>query len=242
MSASEHPEHDEDSAQYTGREVIYRDSAISALDVQRAADALLRQGIKPSVAAVRDQLGGGSPNTLTPLLGKYWESLGQRLGAGPDSLERVPESLARVTELLWRRALEEARARLKLLQEPDVSANELLPLQEQVMKLSVALAEARAREGEQLTHFSTLSRERDGLRAARVSLLALLKSTQALQEQQSARVAALERARTKGLSVPAKTPARVRAAGARSAGRKPNRVPLRHTFPVRKRSKARRPK
>ena len=123
-----------------------------------------------------------------------------------------------------------------------MSANELLPLQEQVMKLSVALAEARAREGEQLTHFSTLSRERDGLRAARVSLLALLKSTQALLEQQSARVAALERARTKGLSVPAKTPARVRAAGARSAGRKPNRVPLRHTFPVRKRSKARRPK
>ena len=70
---------------------------------------MLRQGIKPSVAAVRDQLGGGSPNTLTPLLSKYWETLGQRLGAGPESLDRVPESLARVTELLWRRALEEAR-------------------------------------------------------------------------------------------------------------------------------------
>src|ERR1035441_7426079 len=160
MSAPTLPEDGGDIAQYTGRDVIYRDSAISALDVQRAADALLRQGIKPSVAAVRDQLGGGSPNTLTPLLGKYWESLGQRLGAGPDSLERVPESLARVTELLWRRALEEARERLKILQEPDVSANELLPLQEQVMKLSVALAEARAREGEQLTHLAALPKER----------------------------------------------------------------------------------
>jgi Plasmid replication region DNA-binding N-term len=136
---------------------------------------------------VRDQLGGGSPNTLTPLLAKYWESLGQRLGAGPESLERVPESLARVTELLWRRALEEARERLKILQEPDTSANELVPLQEQVMKLSVALAEARAREGEQLTHLATLSKEREVLRAERGSLLALLKSTQALLEQQNAR-------------------------------------------------------
>src|ERR1019366_700885 len=180
MTVSGLPDDDAGTPQYTGRDVIYRDSAISALDVQRAADTLLRQGIKPSVAAVRDQLGGGSPNTLTPLLSRYWETLGQRLGAGPESLDRVPESLARVTELLWRRALEEARERLKILQEPGASTNELLPMQEQVMKLSVALAEARAREGEQLTHFSTLSRERDGLRAARVSLLALLKSTQAL--------------------------------------------------------------
>ena len=55
------------------------------------------------------QLGGGSPNTITPLLAKYWEKLGGRLGDGPESLERVPDALARVTELLWRRALEEAR-------------------------------------------------------------------------------------------------------------------------------------
>src|SRR5579863_7538076 len=153
-----------DVAPYTGRDVIYREGATSAFDVQRAADALLRQGIKPSVAAVRDQLGGGSPNTLTPLLSKYWETLGQRLSAGPESLERVPENLARVTELLWRRALEEARERLKMLAEPDASMNQLLQLQEQVMKLSVALAEARAREGEQITHLAKLSKERESLR------------------------------------------------------------------------------
>jgi hypothetical protein len=242
MSGSEHPEHGEDSAQYTGRDVIYRDSAISALDVQRAADTLLRQGIKPSVAAVRDQLGGGSPNTLTPLLAKYWESLGQRLGAGSESLDRVPESLARVTELLWRRALEEARGRLKILQEPDASTNQLVPLQDQVMKLSVALAETRAREGEQLTHLATLSKERESLRAERAILLALLKSTQALLEQQNARVVALERAGTKELSVPAKTLSRAPGAGVRSARRKANRVPVKYTSPMRKRSKARKPK
>lgn len=207
------PEHTKDAAgvtPYTGRDVIYRDGAINAFDVQRAADALLRQGIKPSVAAIREQLGGGSPNTLTPLLSKYWESLGQRLSAGPESLERVPENLARVTELVWRRALEEARERLKMLAEPDVSTNHLLPLQDQVLKLSVALAEARAREGEQLSHLASLSRERESLRSERGSLVALLKSTQSLLEQQNARVAALVIGRTKELSKPRRNSARSR--------------------------------
>src|ERR1700733_10072715 len=124
---------------FTGRDILYREGAVGLLDVQRAADALLRQGRKPSVAAIREHLGGGSPNTITPLLAKYWEKLGSRLADGPESLERVPEALARVTELLWRRALEEARERLKLLQSPDTSGSGVEEMQEQVGKLSVAL-------------------------------------------------------------------------------------------------------
>src|SRR5579863_839471 len=180
---------------FTGRDVLYREGAVGLLDVQRAADALLRQGRKPSVAAIRAHLGGGSPNTITPLLAKYWEKLGSRLGDGPESLERVPEALARVTELLWRRALEEARERLKILQEPDHKPGALEELQEQVGKLSIALAEARAREGEQLTHLSTLSKEHEGWRAERGSLLALLKSTQSLLQQSQARVEAQQTSR-----------------------------------------------
>src|ERR1700691_3884274 len=195
----------QDRHEFTGRDILYREGAISALDVQRAADALLRHGTKPSVAALREQLGGGSPNTITPLLAKYWETLGARLGTGPESLERVPESLARVTELLWRRALDEARERLKILGVQEESGQQLVQLQEQVMKLSVALAEACAREGEQLTHLAALSKERETLRTERGSLLALLKSTQALLEQQNARVSALERARAKELPVPGRS-------------------------------------
>ena len=222
---------------YTGRNVIYRDGAINALDVQRAADALLRQGTKPSVAALREQLGGGSPNTLTPMLARYWETLGQRLATGPEALERVPESLARVTELLWRRALEEARERLKILQGASSSGNEVTALQEQVLKLSVAVAEAGAREGEQLTHLASLSKERETWRSERASLLAMLKSTQALLEQQSARVANLEKERSRALEVsvnskrsmgPRKTAKQSRA-GARKRGSKQprKRKPLR---------------
>ncbi|HWW20333.1 MAG TPA: DNA-binding protein [Steroidobacteraceae bacterium] len=211
-----------DRAAFSGRDVIYRDGAINALDVQRAADALLRQGIKPSVAALREQLGGGSPNTLTPLLAKYWETLGQRLVTGPEALERVPESLARVTELLWRRAIEEARERLKILQgSAQPTGGDSAALQEQILKLSVALAEAGAREGEQLTHLASLSKEREGLRTERTSLLTVLKSTQVLLQHQNARVAALEQERARTLTAASRPKqARHRKRSKRSSARK----------------------
>jgi hypothetical protein len=190
-----HSESDKDGLQpetFTGRDILYREGSLGLLDVQRAADALLRLGRKPSVAAIREQLGGGSPNTITPLLAKYWEKLGSRLGEGPESLERVPEALARVTELMWRRALEEARERLKIIQAADTPTSGMEELQEQIGKLSLALAEARAREGEHLSHLAMLSKERQGLRAERASLLALLKSTQSLLQQSNARIDALQ--------------------------------------------------
>ena len=216
MTDPKYTQRSEERAAHSGRDVIYRDSAIGALDVQRAADSLLRQGIKPSVAALREQLGGGSPNTLTPLLAKYWETLGQRLASGPDALDRVPESLARVTELLWRRAIEEARERLKILQGTAGAADhEVVALQEQVLKLTASLAEAGAREGEQLTHLAAMSKEREAWRSERSSLLALLKSTQTLLAQQSARVTTLERNLKKDWSMPAKRSVRRAKSGAK---------------------------
>jgi|ERR1700687_268848 len=240
MTASENTRDVDERPEFTGRDVLCREGAISALDVQRAADALLRQGTKPSVSALREQLGGGSPNTITPLLAKYWETLGARLVAGPESFERVPESLARVTELLWRRAIDEARERLKILGMRDESGDGLIALQDQVMKLSVALAEARAREGEQLTHLAALSKERETLRTERGSLLALLKGTQALLEQQNARVAALERVRTKELSAAAKPSGLSPLAKGKTRGQR-RRKSAKPSAGARKKSRARKP-
>ena len=83
MTISEMSSEENAGAGYTGLDILYRERGVSALDVQRGAVSLLRQGQKPSVAALREQLGGGSPNTIAPLLDKYWKSLGQRLQAGP---------------------------------------------------------------------------------------------------------------------------------------------------------------
>jgi ATP-dependent exoDNAse (exonuclease V) beta subunit len=226
---------------FTGRDVLYREGAVGLLDVQRAADALLRQGRKPSVAAIREQLGGGSPNTITPLLAKYWEKLGSRLGEGPESLESVPEALARVAELLWRRALEEARERLKINQGSGKAATGVEELQQHVGKLSVALAEARAREGEQLTHLATLSKEGEELRLERAKLLALPKSTQELLEQQSARVAVLERARTRRHSALAGTASRSQGTGRKARNGRSTKLSARSIAGGRKRARTPRP-
>ena len=57
---------DDDGRLYTGQDVLYREKGVTALDVQRAADVLLRRGQKPSIAAVREELGGGSPGKQRP--------------------------------------------------------------------------------------------------------------------------------------------------------------------------------
>jgi hypothetical protein len=130
---------------FSGRDVLYRERGLTLLDVQRAADALLRLGQKPSIAAVREQLGGGSPNTVGPLLEQYWHSLGQRLPEGPKALERVPESLARLSETLWLRALAEARERLRILARPEAGlTGALAAFEQKIAELTAALAEARA--------------------------------------------------------------------------------------------------
>jgi hypothetical protein len=84
---------------------------------------------------------------------------------------------------------------------------------------------------------AALSRERDGLRAERGNLLALLNSTQSLLEQQSARITMLQRVRTKTLFVPAKASARVQAA--KLVRRSADRVSVGQARPKRKGSKAR---
>jgi len=175
---------DDHSVAYSGEDVIYRDRGVSALDVQHAADKLLRLGQKPSIAALREQMGGGSPNTIGPLLEKYWKSLGHRIQAGPEQLERVPESLARLTEALWLRAIDEARQRVKaaaLDKTPQYEAFEAL--EKQVTELTAALAESRAREGQTEAQLVTSLRDRVQLREQVGQLTAMLKAEQELRAQ-----------------------------------------------------------
>jgi hypothetical protein len=175
---------DADGRPYTGEDVLYREKGVTALDVQRAADALLRRGQKPSIAAVREELGGGSPNTLAPLLEKYWKGLGTRLPSGPESLERVPESLARMTEALWLRSLDEARERQKLsLAGASASQRAAVVLERQLTALNAALAESRARCSELEAQLVASLRDRLELREQVQQLTALLRAEQELRAQ-----------------------------------------------------------
>jgi hypothetical protein len=176
---------DEDGRPYTGQDVLYREKGVSAYDVQHAADALLRLGKKPSIAAIREHLGGGSPNTLAPLLEKYWKGLGTRLPSGPDSLERVPESLARMTEALWLRSLDEARERAKAaLIGASPTQREVAVVERKLSEASAALAEARARASELEAQLLASLRDRMELRETVQQLTVLLKAEQELRVQE----------------------------------------------------------
>jgi hypothetical protein len=84
---------------------------IGAADVDRAADALLRAGERPTIEKIRARLGRGSPNTINPLLDAWWSRLAGRLDAGPAALHRLPEPVLLAAEGLWMQTLDEARKR-----------------------------------------------------------------------------------------------------------------------------------
>jgi len=76
-------------------------------DVLGAADALVAQGLKPTIERVRQHLGGGSPNTVSPMLDVWFERLPARLMGRPpepDEAEKVPL----VVLQLWDAARREA--------------------------------------------------------------------------------------------------------------------------------------
>lgn len=85
-------------------------------DVFGAADALLRDGVRPTIEKVRQRLGRGSPNTVSPMLDAWFSTLGERLhpsGAGGASgVGSLPSVLVQGLQALWSAAQQEAHAQL----------------------------------------------------------------------------------------------------------------------------------
>lgn len=84
---------------------------ITQSDVDRAADALLTQGERPTVDRIRQFLGTGSPNTVTRLLDAWWKTLGGRLAASAEkvAMPGAPAPVAALASQLWEEALNAAR-------------------------------------------------------------------------------------------------------------------------------------
>jgi hypothetical protein len=80
-------------------------------DVHQAADALIAEGLRPTIERVRQKIGRGSPNTVSPLLDVWFSTLAARLGLdGKQSLEgQLPEPVQQAASLLWSAALTSAR-------------------------------------------------------------------------------------------------------------------------------------
>jgi len=80
-------------------------------DVGQAADALIAEGLRPTIERVRQKIGRGSPNTVSPLLDVWFSTLAARLGldGSPSGEGRLPEPVQQAASLLWSAALELAR-------------------------------------------------------------------------------------------------------------------------------------
>lgn len=83
-------------------------------DVWAAADALIAQGLRPTIERVRQHIGRGSPNTVSPMLETWFATLGQRLGVAGEqdagTTQAVPDPVQRLAQDLWNAAKEEAVA------------------------------------------------------------------------------------------------------------------------------------
>lgn len=97
---------------------------ITQSDVDRAADALLAQGERPTVDRIRQYLGTGSPNTVTRLLDAWWKALGGRLSASAEkvAMPDAPAAVAALASQLWEQALVAAREQAEAALEDERSA------------------------------------------------------------------------------------------------------------------------
>ena len=79
-------------------------------DVAQAADALLREGMRPTIERIRLHIGRGSPNTVSPMLEQWFSGLGQRLGMSntPGQGADMPDQVLQAARKLWETATAEA--------------------------------------------------------------------------------------------------------------------------------------
>jgi septal ring factor EnvC (AmiA/AmiB activator) len=83
-------------------------SDVTYAQIERVATDILKTGARPTIAGVREALGGGSPRTILDGLNRYWRDLGNQVAGTPDTLRRLPSSVADLAEGIWQRALEVA--------------------------------------------------------------------------------------------------------------------------------------
>jgi hypothetical protein len=223
---------------------------VTAGDVERAADSLLRSGERPTIDRIRERLGSGSPNTVNPLLDAWWKRLGSRLDAGPAALHRLPESVAHVAEALWMQALDEGRRRANLeLKSKERTATE------QQQSLEVRSHVLSLREGELDSRLHDRDSTITALNQQLRQLTLLLRKEQATRDAQGRRIALLETElqslpRTRPAFRRPKTPSKLKrlrrngraAEPPRTRTKKTGKKPIGRTVPSRKGSSQEREK
>lgn len=127
---------------------------ISEDDVHAAADALLAEGLRPTIERLRQRLGRGSPNTVNRYVDSWWKGLSDRVKGGAKG--QMPADIVRLAGRLWASAL--AQARLEVARSAQGAAASPGDL---IESLEARLTDLRRLlEGGPATHVSRPSRKR----------------------------------------------------------------------------------
>lgn len=91
-----------------------RTGGVQEQDVWAAADALLLEGDRPTIERVRQKIGRGSPNTVSPYLDRWFASLGARIKdpAAFAPAVGVPDPIQQAAKHFWEVASAAARAEI----------------------------------------------------------------------------------------------------------------------------------
>lgn len=118
-------------------------------DVWAAADALIAEGLRPTIERVRQKIGRGSPNTVSPMLDAWFATLGSRLGVGgiKETAKDVPTPVQQAAIKLWETALvcarKNAEQTLEQAQKTLAEAQTAVDLQKDELSQRALLVEAR---------------------------------------------------------------------------------------------------
>jgi hypothetical protein len=153
-------------------------------DVLTAADEIVAKGQKPTIERVRQHLGGGSPNTVSPMLDVWFARLPQRLVgvAAPDTRPEVdgpPLAVLQAAEQFWDVARREAEQ--VQLQKCEADRCEI-----ELAREALAREQGELRQREALFGQSRVQLE-EALAASRQALASTQDQMHA-QQQESARI------------------------------------------------------
>jgi len=167
-------------------------------EVWKACDALLLEGARPTIERVRQKLGRGSPNTVSPMLETWFKHLGGRIKdprafSAPASM---PDPVHQAAQHLWEAAQAEARRDFdEQLKAGLAEAAATVDLEKDRAALADALAAAASTKADVLQAELTQMREvLEGERAAHAATAARLDDARLQAGDRQADLAQVRRA------------------------------------------------
>ena len=90
-----------------------RGPTVSYAEIERAARAVMAQGLRPTGRAVLEHLGRGSPNHIAESMQRFWKDQAALNAGDPLALSRLPPELADAAVEQWEQALRLAQQTAK---------------------------------------------------------------------------------------------------------------------------------